>query len=92
MSIDPEEAKRDDVRMQVAGAFIECHRGYLLKEIIALQATFPQEAQWIADSGSLLLDAVDGKHVSFHPEDAERTIAAPHVFGLTRELAFMRMS
>ena len=54
MSIDPEEAKRDDVRMQAAGAYIESHRGYLLKEIIALQATFPQEAQWIADGGRAL--------------------------------------
>ena len=92
LSIDPEEAKRDDVRVQVTGSFIECHRGYLLKELIALQATFPEEARWIADSGSMLLDAVEGKHVSFHTQDAEKLIAAPHVFGLTRELAFMRLS
>jgi len=92
LSIDPEEAKRADVRMQVSGAFVECHRGYLLKEMIALQATFPEEAQWIADSGSLLLEAADGKYVSFLNQDAGKMIAAPHVFGLTRQLALMRMT
>ena len=30
---------------QVSGAFVECHRGYLLKEMIALQATFVEEAR-----------------------------------------------
>ena len=78
--------------MQVSGAFVECHRGYLLKEMIALQATFPEEAQWIADSGSLLLDPVNGKYLSFQAWDAAMIISTPHVFGLTRELAFMRMS
>ena len=92
LSIDPEDAKRTDVRMQVSGAFVEGHRGYLLKEIIALQATFPEEAQWIADSGSLLLEAEDGKYVSFLSQDAGKMIAAPHVFGLTRQLALMRMT
>jgi len=92
LSIDPEEAKRADVRMQVSGAFVECHRGYLLKEMIALQATFPEEAQWIADSGSLLLEAADGKYVSFLSHDSGKMIAAPHVFGLTRQLALMRMT
>lgn len=92
MSIDPEEAKRDDVRMQVSGAFIECHRGYLLKEMIALQATFPEEAQWIADSGSLLLNPEDGNYETFLTQETENIISVPHVFGLTRELAFMRMS
>lgn len=92
MSIDPDEAKRDDVRMQVSGAFVECHRGYLLKEMIALQATFSEEAQWIADSGSLLLNREDGNYETFLTQETENIISVPHVFGLTRELALMRMS
>jgi DNA-binding CsgD family transcriptional regulator len=92
MSIDPEQAMRDDIRMQVPGSFLESHRGYRLKEFIALQATFAQEAQWISDSGSLFLDPSTGKHTVFSNQNGEGIIAAPHVFGLTRELALMRMT
>ena len=53
--IAPEDAKRADVRNQVSAGFFESFRGYLLKEMIALQATFVEEVHWIADGGGLFL-------------------------------------
>lgn len=90
--IAPEEAKRTDIRTQISGSFVEQHRRYLLKEMIALQATFVEEAQWIADSGSLFLDAADGQYVNALGQHAETMIATPPVFGLTGELALRRMT
>jgi hypothetical protein len=46
LSIDPEEAKRPEMRTQISGVLFEIHRGFLLKELIGLQVTFPEEAYW----------------------------------------------
>ena len=61
--VTPEDAKRADVRNQVSAGFFESFRGYLLKEMIALQATFVEEAGWIADGGGLFLSSRNGEYV-----------------------------
>jgi hypothetical protein len=92
MSIDPEEAKREDVRMQVSAAFFDCHRGFLLKELIALQASFPEEVDWIVQGGGLLFDPVAACYGDIVGKAAPESFAVPHIFGITRELALRNMS
>jgi hypothetical protein len=92
LSIDPEETKRPEVRTQVSGVFFEMHRGFLLKELIGLQATFPEEAYWILDGGALSLSIRNGSYVDEMDKPPNELLMVPHVFGLTRELALKRMS
>ena len=90
--VTPEDAKRADVRNQVSAGFFESFRGYLLKEMIALQAVFVEELGWIADGGGLFLSPRNGAYTDEMEKPASELLVAPHVFGLTRELALRKMS
>ena len=92
LCIDPRDTSRAEVRTQVSGAFFEAHRGFRLNELIALQATFLEEASWIMDGGGFFLNAADGSYASTMDKSADEILAFPHIFGLTRELALTRMS
>lgn len=92
LSIDPGDTKRAEVRTQVSAAFFEMHRGFRLKELIALQAAFQQEIGWIMDGGAFFLNPADGSYASTMGKPTDEIFRAPHVFGLTRELALTKMS
>jgi hypothetical protein len=91
LSIDQEQTKRADVRMHVSASFFECHRGYLLKELIALQATFPDEVHWTMEGGGLFLSPKSG-YVDVMEKPAYDLVSVPHILGITRELALRKMS
>jgi hypothetical protein len=88
--IAPKEAMRSEVRAQVSASFFEYHRGFLLKELIALQATFAQEVQWTLEGGGLPVSPANGHYVD--SVDSSNAMYEPHLFGLTRELAENKMS
>lgn len=86
-----ENAMRFEVRNLVSGSFFEQHRGFLLKELIALQATFAEEVLWTVDGGGLNFNASRGQYVdAFEPSPA--MLHEPHIFGLTRDLALRKMT
>jgi hypothetical protein len=41
-----ESSVRLEVRSQVTGSFFDMHRGFRLREMICLQAAFPEEVHW----------------------------------------------
>lgn len=90
--IAPKDTTRAEVRTQVSGGFFDMHRGFLLKELIAVQTTFAEEAQWTLDGGGFYLSSEDGSYVDRMEKPAHEILATPHIFGLTRELALHRMS
>jgi hypothetical protein len=92
LCVDTKDTRRNEVRTQVAAAFFEMHRGYRLKELIALQAAFLEEPGWNMDGGAFFLSPVNESYLNTVDISPDRILATPHVFGLTRELAHGRMS
>jgi hypothetical protein len=92
LCIDTKDTQRNEVRTQVSAAFFEMHRGFRLKELIGLQATFLEEAGWTMDGGAFFLSPASGSYVKTIDMSPDKVLATPHVFGLTRELAHGRMS
>ena len=92
LCIDTKDTRRDEVRSQVSAAFFELHRGFRLKELIGLQASFLEELGWTMDGGAFFLSPANGSYVNTIDMSPDKILATPHVFGLTRELAHSRMS
>jgi len=92
LCIHPEDTRRAEVRTQVSAGFFEAHRGFLLKELIALQASFAEEPGWIVDGGALMLNPADGRYADPTEKADAAILWTPHVFGLSRELALSKMS
>ena len=85
----PEDTTRAEVRNQVSAGFFEMLRGYLLKEMIACADDFVEEARMDLDGGGFYLSPEDGSYVDRMEKPAHEILVTPHIFGLTRELAFI---
>jgi hypothetical protein len=87
----PDFCQRHDVYHLMVEAFIELHRGFLLKEMITSQAESVQRLQWSMDAGGLIWDPVKARYMKIDRRDLEEFIRAPHVVGITREMEFARL-
>jgi hypothetical protein len=85
-----EDMKRPDVYNKVLSVFIEEHRGYRWKEIIAPQADTVERFHSLLKSGGMLLHPTDGEWVDGYPEAPHEIIKRPHVIGLSREIEMRR--
>jgi hypothetical protein len=65
--------------------FIEVHRGYLWKEVIASQAESPERVDFTLKTGGYLWDPVAG-YISTPKTRPAQIVDSPHIFGITREL------
>jgi hypothetical protein len=83
LCLHAQDTLRLDVSNYVMSTFLQVHRGFVIKEMICLQAIFPEELQWFASAGALSVDHRTGSYVDI----ADEVMNRPHVFGLTRELA-----
>ena len=92
LCIAPESAARLEVRSQVTGGFFEMHRGFRLREIIGLQAAFPEEVHWILEAGGLFFKPAQQDYVGTTEISAADVVLQPHVLGLTRDLAVAKMT
>jgi hypothetical protein len=70
----------------VMGAFLEIHRGYLWKEVIANQPESSDRLRMLMNTGALIWDPVTGRYSSTLREDPGAIVRKPHIFGITREL------
>lgn len=71
-------------------AFIDAHRGFLLKELTAHAMTL-ENLEGAIRSGGLFFSPVDGRYVESPDRPLREIFAAPHLIGLTRELAMARV-
>ncbi len=71
-------------------AFVEVHRGFLLKEITAHAMTL-ENLEGAIRSGGLFFNPVEGRYVESLDRPLHEVFAAPHLIGLTRELAIARV-
>jgi DNA-binding CsgD family transcriptional regulator len=77
---------RPEVPNALITGFIEEHRGFFLRELLA-QGESEQSLQLMLNTGALLWSSAVGGYVVAPPESTKRLLAEPHVLGLTRELA-----
>lgn len=86
----PEFEKRPDVYHEMIGAFIELHRGFFWKEVIACQLESAERFQWALDAGGVLWGPATGCYVKLGEKRPEELFKAPHLVGITRELESSR--
>ena len=82
----PNFAGRADVYHLMVKTYIECYRGFLLKEMITSQSEGAERLQWSMDSGGMFWDAVEGRYQSRLGKEPALVFEQPHLVGITREL------
>ena len=83
-----EYSDRADGFAALISAFLEQHRGFLLREIVTSSMTLDQ-LLGVLRSGGQILNA-DGKYVDSVERPLNEVLAAPHYMGLTREVGLSR--
>jgi hypothetical protein len=82
-----EDFLRVEVNVATVSAFVEQHRGFLLKEVLS-QCVNVEQLLSSAHGGAMFLDA-NGQYVNL-PCPVEEALAKPHFIGMTRQLALSR--
>jgi hypothetical protein len=84
--IRPGFERHTEVYRNTLNSFIEYHRGYLWKEVIAPQLESAERLRWTIQSGGLLWDPARGCYTEALVKTPRRIIRAPHIVGITREI------
>ena len=66
--------------------FIQAHRGYLWKEIIAGHPESQERLEHTLKTGGYLWDPIVGSYTSTLNKDSSEIVGHPHILGITREL------
>ena len=86
----PEYEANGEVQRYMMSAFIEVHRGYLWKEVIASQPDGPDRLDFFLKTGGCLWDPLAGGYTSMMTKDLTEIVSQPHVVGITRDLELRR--
>lgn len=82
----PEFEAQSELHRRQMEVFIDLHRGYRWKEIIASGMENADRLIWTLNSGGMLWDREKGAYIAELKQDPEEIIKAPHVVGVTRDL------
>jgi hypothetical protein len=66
--------------------FIQVHKGYLWKELIAAQAESPERLGYTLKTGGYIWDPTLGSYTSELNKDRSEIAGNPHILGITRDL------
>jgi hypothetical protein len=86
----PEYETQSEAQSFMMSLFMENHRGYLWRELIAAQCYTPGQVEFAVRTGAYLWDPHAGGYTSKLRSDPSELIAKPHVLGLTRDLELKR--
>jgi len=86
----PEFARTMDFYHHMVGAYVEEHRGFLLKEMITAQAESVERLLWVVEAGGLYWNPAHQRYETTSSEPPEVFAAQPHLVGITRELENVR--
>ena len=75
-----------DIYRKMGSAFIEEHRGFFWKELLAHQVDTVDRLHWMLQTGGLVWDPVAGRYADLSGKEPGEIVNTPHVFGLTREV------
>ena len=71
---------------ELTTAFLEAHRGFLLKELVA-QVEGPEHLLGMRNTGALLWNGAGTCYGDFSAENLQDIVMKPHVVGLRRGIA-----
>jgi hypothetical protein len=71
-------------------AFLEYHRGFLLKELV-VQGESPEHLEGIRHTGGAVMRSGDVLHGGFDGKSLHELALEPHIAGLTREIALKQL-
>jgi hypothetical protein len=80
------DIERVEVWTELMTAFLDHHRGFLLKELVA-QGESPEHMEGMRNTGGFLLNPEDGSYRDFKGKALHDILLEPHIVGLTREMA-----
>ena len=83
---------RPDLFHHIMGGFLDSHRGYLWKEIVASNAESVDRLERTLYSGGRLWDPAAGRYVEAAERDLQEVVGEPHIVGTTRDIARARQS
>jgi len=86
----PEFAHTMDFYHHMVGAYVEEHRGFLLKEMITAQAESVERLLWVVEAGGLYWNPAQQRYETTSLEPPEIFAMRPHLVGITRELENVR--
>jgi DNA-binding CsgD family transcriptional regulator len=73
-----------ELHLAVMDAFIQIHRGYYWKELIANQPESRERAEFLLSTGAGVWDPSAGEYATKVTNDPTELVSRPHVFGITR--------
>jgi hypothetical protein len=85
-----EDIQRVEVWDKLMAAFLDYHRGFFLKELVA-QGESAQHLEGLRNTGGFLLKPGDGNYGDFNRKDLHELVLEPHVAGLNREMALQQL-
>jgi DNA-binding CsgD family transcriptional regulator len=88
--VRPRFEKHSEVYRKMANVFIESHRGYLFRELIASQMESVERFLWSLKIGGLLWDPVKRRYLDRVKEYPNDIIKNPHLLGTTRSMELRR--
>jgi DNA-binding CsgD family transcriptional regulator len=83
-SVAPDEII--DLYYHIMPSFMADHRGYLWKEIIAVQADTADRLRAMVKSGGRLMNPANGEWEESFSGEPEEIVKRPHLIGLSREI------
>jgi hypothetical protein len=86
----PEFARTMDFYHRMVGAYVEAHRGFLLKEMITAQAESVERLLWVVEAGGLYWNPLRQRYETTSSEPPETIASRPHLVGIARELESVR--
>jgi DNA-binding CsgD family transcriptional regulator len=86
--VRPEDFLRFEVNVAVVSAFVEVHRGFLMREVLGQPIVIEQLLATL-HGGALFLNS-EGRYIDSLDVSREKAVAEPHFYGITREIALSR--
>jgi hypothetical protein len=81
-----EDTQRTEVWTELMTAFLDHHRGYLLKELL-VQAESPEHLEGVRNTGGFLFKPEESRYGDLDGRDLRELVSEAHIMGLTREMA-----
>jgi hypothetical protein len=85
-----EDNQRTEVWTELMTAFLDHHRGFLLKELL-VQGESPEHLMGLHNSGGYLFSREEGCYGDLDGKDLRELAMEAHIMGLSREMALQRL-
>jgi hypothetical protein len=85
-----EDNQRTDLWTELMTAFLDHHRGFLLKELVA-QGESPEHLEGLRNTGGFLFHFREGRYGDLGGMDLRELALKVHIMGLTREMALRHL-